>query len=56
MNERNIAIIVLAALGCLLLLMDRDAPPCQDTGYNPVEFTALTNMLLRENNQMKESK
>jgi hypothetical protein len=56
MRETQIAIVMLAALGCWLLLMDRGAPPCRDIGYNPVEFTALTNMLLRENNEMKENK
>jgi hypothetical protein len=56
MNEKRIAIIIMVALGSYLLLMDRGTMPCKDTGYNPVEMTALTNMLLRENNLMKEHK
>lgn len=56
MNEKRIAILLMIGIGCWLLLLDRNAPPCRDVGYNPIELTALTNMLLRENNLMKDKK
>ncbi len=62
MIERRLGIITIVmlvmylSLGLVLLIIDRDTPPCREIGLNPVEFTALTNMLLRENNLMKETK
>lgn len=56
MNEKRIAILLMIGIGCWLLLLDKDAPPCRDIGFNPIEMSALTNMLLRESNAMKETK
>lgn len=56
MNEKRIAILLMIGIGCWLLLLDRSAPPCRDVGFNPIEMTALSNMLLRENNLLKDNK
>lgn len=57
MIEKIFALTAMAVLfAAILLINDRSAPTCVVSGFASIEMTALTNMLLRENNLMKEHK
>jgi hypothetical protein len=55
-TDKILAIMLICSIGLWLALDNSGVPHCRDTGFNPVEYTALSNMLLRENNAMKENK